>query len=136
MFKKAWSDPVWSKVIAAIIIGLGTLVYTKVVSVTEHLTFKQSCDKLLETKVSVVYVLAAIIAYLFLTKLFRKRSKKNRSFHTPKQQELRKFNSSADSQEGLLYRWGVYFDHDTPFIAELTVFCTRHGEPPIRFMGL
>jgi hypothetical protein len=34
-----------------------------------------------------------------------------------------------------LFKWGVFLDYETPCISDLTAFCTKHGDTPIRFMG-
>ena len=33
-----------------------------------------------------------------------------------------------------MFRWGVFFDHNKPFISGLEAFCTRHDGAPIRFV--
>ena len=43
-------------------------------------------------------------------------------------------NNETDPQTGILFRWGVFFDYDTPFISDLTAFCTKHPGAPIRFI--
>lgn len=135
MFKKIWSDPVWSKVISVGIVGLITLGYTKFLSVTEDVTFREAFNQILEIKIALVYVLLALVAYWILAYIFRKLFKKEKAYYSTKQQKLRSFNKTIDPKTEILFRWGVYFDYDTPFIADLTAFCTKHGEPPIRFMG-
>jgi hypothetical protein len=135
MIKKIWTDPVWSKVIAVGIVALITLGYTKFLSVTEKVTFKESFDKTLEIKVTVVYVIAALIFYWIIAWLIKKIFKKEKGYYNAKQQKLRKFNKITDLNKGILFKWGVFFDYDTPFISDLTAFCTKHAETPIRFMG-
>lgn len=135
MIKKIWADPVWSKVIAVRIVALITLGYTKFLSVSEKVTFKKAFDKMLEIKIAVFYVVVAIIicwiGSLTLKRIFRK----NSSIYNKQQQKLREFNKTADTAAGLLFKWDVFFDYQAPFIADLTVFCTKHGQTPIRFMG-
>jgi len=135
MIKKIWTDPVWSKVIAVGIVALITLGYTKFLSVSEELTFKAAFAKILEIKVAVFYVIVALIAYWIISWFFRKIFKKEKAYYTVKQEKLRTYNKTTDPNTGILFKWGVYFDYDTPFIADLTAFCTKHGETPIRFMG-
>ena len=135
MIKKIWTDPVWSKVIAVGIVALITLGYTKFLSVSEEVTFKEAFDKILEIKIAVLYVIIALIIYWIISWLFRKIFKKEKAYYTSKQEKLRTFNKTTDPKTGILFKWGVYFDYDTPFIADLTAFCTKHGETPIRFMG-
>lgn len=136
MIKKIWIYPVWSKVIAAGIVALITLGYTKFLSVSEEVTFKEAFDKILEIKISVFYVLVSIIIYWIASWTFKKIFRKNNSVYTKQQQQkLSEFNKSTDTQAGLIFKWDVFFDYQTPFIADLTVFCTKHGQTPIRFMG-
>ena len=135
MIKKIWTDPVWSKVISVGIVALITLGYTKFLSVSEGVTFKEAFDKNLEVKISAFYVLVGILIYWIASWSFKKIFRKSNSIYTKQQQKLREFNKSADTQAGLLFKWDVFFDYQTPFIADLTVFCTKHGQTPIRFMG-
>jgi len=135
MIKKIWSDPVWSKVISVGIIGLLTLGYTKILSLTEEITFKEAFNKILEIKIAVVYVFIAIVAFWILKFFFKRIFKKEKSIYSKKQQDLRSFNKTTDPNTGILFRWGVYFNYGTPFIADLTAFCTKHGATPIRFIN-
>jgi hypothetical protein len=135
MIKKVWTDPVWSKVIAAGILMLITISYTKFLSMTENLSFKDAFDKTLEIKVTVVYVITALILYWIISWLFKRFFKKENSVYNSKQQKLQKFNKTIDPKSGLQFKWRVFFDSETPFISDLTVFCTRHEETPIRFMN-
>ena len=135
MIKKIWADPVWSKVIAVGIVALLTLGYTKFLSVSEELTFKEAFDKILEIKIAIFYVLVAIIVYWIGSLILKRIFRKNSGFYTKQQQKLREFNKMEVTATVLLFKWDVFFDYQTPFIADLTVFCTKHGQPPIRFMG-
>lgn len=136
MFKKIWKDPVWSKVISIGIIGLITLGYTKFLSVTENVTFKDSFQKILEMKISLIYVFLAIVAYWLIAFLLKKFLHKEKGYYTPKQDKLRSYNKIKDNEAEILFKWKVYFDNSgTPFISDLTAFCTKHGEPPIRFIN-
>ncbi|SIN67369.1 hypothetical protein [Algoriphagus halophilus] len=135
MIKKIWTDPVWSKVISVGIIGLLTLGYTKFVSVTEKVTFREAFNKILEIKIEVVYVILALVTYWVLKFVYRKIFKKEKAYYSLKQQKLRSFNKTTDPNTGILFKWGVFFNYDRPFISDLTAFCTKHGDTPIRFMG-
>lgn len=78
----------------------------------------------------ILFLILLVIIYL-LIKRFLIRS----TIYNRKQQKLRKFNELLDSQNGLLFRWGVYFeDSGEPFISDLTIFCTKHEGPPLRLM--
>ena len=135
MVKKIWTDPVGSKVISVGIIGLLTLGYTKFVSVTEKVTYREAFNKILEIKIEVIYVVLALVAYWVLKFAYRKLIKKEKAYYSSKQQKLRSFNKTTNPNTGILFKWGVFFDYDTPFISDLTAFCTKHGDTPIRFLG-
>jgi hypothetical protein len=85
--------------------------------------------QLLDIKISVVYAVCLFIAYLILRQIF-----KRRGYYSRKQEQLRQFNKSQDTATGIQFRWTVYFDGDTPFIDDLSMFCTKHGDTPVRFM--
>ena len=92
--------------------------------------FNDALKQILEIKIAIVYVIAILIIY-WITKIF---FKKEINYYTKKQEKLRDFNKTIDQSSKILYKWVVYFDDETPFIADLTAFCTKHGEMPIRFM--
>ena len=112
MIKKIWTYPVWSKVISVGIVAIITLGYTKFLSVTENVTFKEAFDKTLEIKVAVVYVIAALTFYWIIVWLFKKILKKEKGFYNAKQQKLRTFNKTTDPNTGILFKWGVFFDYE------------------------
>jgi hypothetical protein len=134
MIKKIWNDPVWSKVISVGILGLISLGYIKFVSVTEKISFKESLQQLFELKIPLVYVLVAIVLFLILKRLFRKKKTSNTNSYTNKQDQLRTFNKIIDPPTGIQFKWEVWFDGNTPFISKLTAFCTKH-QPPLRFVN-
>lgn len=77
-----------------------------------------------------VFIMLAIVLYLIGRKVIG--SKNN--FYSKKQKQLREFNKTEIPEVGILLRWGVFFDYETPFISELTPFCTKHEGAPIRFI--
>lgn len=135
MIKKIWNDPVLSKVIAVGIVGLISLIYAKFISATENLTFEDAFNKVLALKIGVIYVLASLVSYWILSWIYKKLFKKTDSYYNDKQKKLREFNNTLDQNTGILFRWGVYFNYETPFIADLTPFCTKHGGTPLRFIN-
>ena len=112
-----------------------SLVYAKVKSVTSDISFLEALKGIYDIKIRLVYIAGIIVLYLLLKSLFKKLFKKEESYYTKEQKELRKFNKMIDTSQGLKVTWGVYFDYDTPFISDLTIFCTKHDGPPLRFMN-
>ena len=132
MFKKVWTDPVWSKVISAAIIGLATFIYAIVKSRIDNVSIGEVYEGFLQLKVRIIYVIGGLILFLILKSLTKKKSK---SYYSNKQQKLREFNKTTDQDTGIMFRWGVYFDYDKPFISDLEAYCTKHEGSPIRFVG-
>jgi len=134
MIKKIWTQ-VWPEVTKVGISSLLTLGFTKFVSVTEKVTFKEAFNKILEIKIEVIYIVLALINYWVLKFVYKGIFKTEKVYYSSKQQELRSFNKITDQKTDILYKWGVFFNYDnTPFISNLTAFCTKHGDTPIRFM--
>jgi len=132
MIKKVWKDPVWSQVIAFGILSLISLIIAKIKSITDNITFEQALNSLFELKVRLVYVIIALFIILIVLQLF----KRNKSFYSRKQLKLRKFNKMTDENNGILFKWKVSFDFgNKPFISDLTFFCLKHGNVPIKFMN-
>jgi len=132
MFRKIWTDPVWSKVISVAIIGLATYAYAFVKSKTENISVGEVYENFLQLKVKVVYVIVGVILFQIFNRLTKKKST---SYYSSKQRKLREFNKTTDVDTGIMFRWAVYFDFDKPFISDLEAFCTKHEGSPIRFVG-
>lgn len=100
-------------------------------------------DKVREVKIgkliSTEFALYEIISFLVIAFLIyligRKIINKENGGYTKKQKQLRLDNNETDPQTQILFKWGVFFDYDTPFISDLTAFCTKHPGAPIRFMN-
>lgn len=136
-FKKIWTDPVWSKIISVGIIGIFS--YTVVLigkyflSDCQKLALIESFEKIINIKISIIYVLAILVAnWIFFWLL--KKIKKKKPLYNKKQLKLMEYNNMAQPETGLLFKWVVCFDKETPFIAELNAYCTKHGEIPVRLM--
>lgn len=79
-----------------------------------------------------LYILLFVLLVLVGIFLYRKFVDSN-SFYTRKEKRLRKNNRRLDVKNGLLFKWNVYFSFSNePFIGDLTVFCTLHGDVPRR----
>lgn len=133
MIKKIWQDPVWSKVIAVGIIGFVSVGYAKFISLTKSITFKEAVNEIFNFKIKLTYIIGGLIIYWICLWLYRKLFL-NKDNYNKKQKKLREYNKLNDRNAGILYKWEVYFDDETPIIGELKAFCTKHGEPPLRFM--
>lgn len=131
MIQKLWKDPVWSKVIAVGILGIISLIYAKIISTTEEITFSQAYQRIFDIKIRLIYIIGIILLLIILKRIF----KKEKSYYSSKQKKLREFNNSKDPNTDILFRWEVYFDYNTPFISKLNAFCTKHEGPSIRFIN-
>ncbi len=90
--------------------------------------------ELLSRQVSVlsilIFILLSFLIYLLLKPLLR-----IDTFYSKKHRKLRKMNHSNDQKNGLLYRWRVGFEWTgKPFISDLEIYCTKHGNTPRRFV--
>jgi len=84
MLKKIWNDPVWSKVISAIFISVGAIMYSFLMSkIDNNLSF---WDTLLKTLIS-PYFLGFIILFLFSYIIFDKLKKREKNVVEPISQE-------------------------------------------------
>ena len=136
MLKKIWKDSVGSKIIAAGIIALITFSYLKFESYSEKITLTEAYNKVVSYKVSLFYVLIVALLVLISTSVIKKLLKNQKGLYNKKQKELRKFNKTKDSETDLLFKWIVYFKQNgTPFIADLTAFCTKHEDAPLKLIN-
>jgi hypothetical protein len=141
MLKNIWKDPVWSKVISAGFLWLVALGYAYVKSLTDSISITQAVSQLSQPRVSVLQMLLGITIVLFVYFIVKEigkpvESKSKSSIYNDKQTALRKWNKVEYPNEGVLFRWQVFFDFSgNPFIDELDAYCTKHGSTPLRFIG-
>lgn len=132
MIKKIWADPVLSKVISVAILALITLAYTTIQSITEDVSFSVALQTILYFEIPLIYLLGGLIILYFSNRIL----KWKRRTYSAIQKKIMQFNKLSDAASGVIYKWEVFFDdNNTPFIQNLTVFCNKHGEIPIRFYG-
>lgn len=137
MFEKIWKDPVWSKVISVIIIGIAGLIYAKVRSIYENETFKDSVLNLLSFKVELKYLLLFVIIFWILKWIIKRvfYPTKKIDINNIKREKLRSVNKIIDRKEGIMIKWNVHFNSSgKPFVSDLNCFCILHGDLPIKFM--
>lgn len=71
-----WKDPVWSKVISAIIIGLFTIAYNYAISKINNESFKQTFKNFWKSKFELWQVGILVVALLIISIIFYKRKNK------------------------------------------------------------
>lgn len=80
MIKKIWNDPVWSKVISAVIIAIGTIVITTIFAKVNNTSFTEAWNRFWTFKIELwCLALVGIIIFLFLI-LIKRKSNKERKF--------------------------------------------------------
>jgi len=131
--QKIWKDPVWSKVISVGIVAFTTFVYTLVSSLLNNISIGQSFKSLFDIKIRLSYIIGIWILYYLGVKLIATRHRDK--YDERKRKALQEFNRMEDNALGMIFTWKVHFDEDTPFISDLTAFCTNHEGAPIRFMN-
>lgn len=131
--QKIWKDPVWSKVISVGIIALITFIYTLASSVFNNISIGQSLKNIFDIKIRLIYIVGILIFYYFGAKIMVVRGRDK--YAERKRKILQEFNRMENNASGMLFMWKVHFDGDTPFISDLTAFCTNHKGAPIRFMN-
>ena len=77
--KKIWNDPVWSKVIAAIIIGILTIVYAAIQKITKGVSFEETYQLIFEYRVRLVYVIGILLIIYIAKSIFKHFAKKNKA---------------------------------------------------------
>lgn len=82
MLKRIWNDPVWSKVIAAIIISMGAIIYSFVVSKMDDSSF---WNTLLKTLISPYFsglIILLLLGYIIFDKLKKQKNAAIKSINT------------------------------------------------------
>jgi hypothetical protein len=125
------------RIISVSVSGIGIYLFDKISG--SHIDWEKFRELKIGNLLSKQFSLLNIIIFLGLSILIYfilKRFIKKDTIYNKKQRQLRKFDKMEENQNGLLFRWGVYFDFSSkPFISDLETFCTKHGTPPIRFVG-
>lgn len=110
MLKKAWKDPVWSKVIATIPIAVGTIVYNYIKSKTLNISFKKSFIEFWTTDIELWIAALALFLSLSLIWLIRQygKNKKKKFLYDEKslQLDIALFNRIRNEllpQDGTIY---------------------------------
>ena len=135
MFKKIWTDPVWSKVISAGIIAAFVFLYALIRSLIDGLSFNLLFQETLNIKIPLVYVVGSFIIYLMALGVIAKVKGSLRKTKVTPEDILKKNNKWHDINHGILFKWRVFITFKgEPAVADLTPFCTKH-EPPIRYTG-
>lgn len=130
MIKNLWKDPVWSKVIAAIIISIGAFLISLTYSLITKLSVKESFIYLWKYQIPlgptilvlfILYVLISITIYI----------KKRRSSNEEKLEDLfhKQFNKVIDNENKITYRFNAYIHslNKFPFISDLRIYCNNHN---------
>ena len=129
MIKNLWKDPVWSKVISAIIIGVGFFVISFVYSLITELSVEDSILKLWKYEIflgptlliiSIIYILISVIKSITKRKP-SKTEKLENIFHE-------KFNKIVNNEDKTTYRFTASISGLTnyPYISNLKVYCNYH----------
>lgn len=130
---KIWKDPVWSKIIASIIIGSAYFIWAKIESYKKHI----SLSDVLNYGVPLFYIVIGIIVLLVAFGIYRKVTSFRSSFYTKEQQKLREYSSLPFEKEGVIVDFIAHFDdNNLPFVLvdEILVRCTKH-EFPFKFIN-
>ena len=97
----------------------------------KSIKFGEFITKEIELYQIFIFIILSVIIYVIGKKFVNNK----KQYYSKKQQKLRKFNSSTIEEADILMRWRVWFDYETPLIADLTPFCKKHIGSPIRFIN-
>jgi len=129
MFDNMWKDPVWSKVISAIIITVGGFIISLIYSLITDLTIKESILYIWNLKVTLGLTLIIIFLFILLISIIKTaRSRKPTKIESLETQFHNKYNKIIDDKNNLTYRFNTYVSSidKFPFISELRVYCNNH----------
>lgn len=70
-FQKIWKDPVWSKVIAALLIGIGTVILSYIYSIISNISFQESFIAFWKTNIQLWVIALFIIIYIFIATIYK-----------------------------------------------------------------
>lgn len=85
---------------------------------------------------NIVVFLILIIAITYISKLIFKMGKCH--IAKKKEESLKKINSYTDEEDGIKVTWDVGIGslyNNNPFAYNIQIFCTKHGNVPLRMIG-
>jgi len=127
--KNLWKDPVWSKVISAIIIAVGAFLISLVYSLITELSVKDSILHLWKYEILLGPTILIIIIIYFLISVI-KSIIKCKSSKTEKLEDKfhKEFNKIVSIENKTTYRFNAFISslNDLPFISEFRVYCNNH----------
>ena len=130
--KKIWTDPVWSKVIATMIIAVGYFILGVIYSLITDKTLEESLKYLWSFLVPIGPTFLVIIILLLITALIQRILKKQPSKLEKLEALFHKENTErVDSLSGVTFRYNARISSSTkyPFITDLRVYCTGNNHP-------
>lgn len=86
---------------------------------------------LIAPKFSILSIVIFVVLFICIVYFTRNLFKKN------KEKQLKKINSWIDDESGIKITWDVgigSFYNNNPFAYNIQIFCTKHGEIPIRMI--
>ena len=129
MIQNLWKDPVWSKVISAIIISAGAFLISFIYGQITDLTIKESFVDLWNYKILLgptIIILILMFLIVSIIKLIRRK----KPYQSSKLEDIfhKKYNKYIDSENKITYRFNAYVSsyNKFPFVSELRVYCNNH----------
>ncbi len=129
MLKKMWKDPVWSKVISALIITVGGFIISLLYSLITDRTVKESILYLWNIKVALGPLIIISFLLAILTSIIKKvRTKGRTEIQSLESIFHEKYTKIVDNENNLTYRFSAYVgaSNKFPYISELRVYCNNH----------
>ena len=114
-----WHDPVWSKVIAAVIVALGGLLVSAIKSLCSQESFGTALLNVLSFKVSVWIVLSVIFIVVLGVALLKKHA------HKPTPPFVTEFTSGIYQKQQWQWRWRWDDEERCYYIYDLSVKCPK-----------
>ena len=118
-FRNAWEDPVWSKVIAAVIIALGGMLVTAIKSICFNVSFGTAILDVLQFKLSLWIILVALFAVALGVAIYKKHSKRSKpSF-------VSEFTSGVYQNQQWHWTWEWSNEDKFYYVMDLNMMCPK-----------
>ena len=117
LLRNAWEDPVWSKVIAAIIVALGGVVVSAIRSLCSNVSFGTTILNVLRFKMSLWIVLLVLFAMALGVAIYKKHSGKTKpSF-------VSAFTSGVYQNQQWHWTWEWSDEDKFYYVMDLDIMC-------------
>ena len=124
-----WKD-FRTSLLVTFIVFIGGAVWTLIVKYANDVSFITAWEIVRDTNIKLWICIVLILIVIVLTRRISNPSSRLQR----RRNKLKELNSNRDEEEGILFKWRIYFHYDgKPRVTDMTLYCTKHDPYPLKF---